>query len=149
MENKRHLFAVLAGAAVLSLGLVACHGAPSGPSSYLPTSSAVTTPQNNEGQAPDSAVIVPDKRDRHEIVSSCGTHVHIILLGVVGCNFHERGYGNRTFAIKNNTSGIVVISPMKGNRATTFEILGAVVGSGNFVVYSRYERLRVRVTVTL
>ena len=87
---------------------------------------------------------------RAKIISSCGKHVHIVIAGIVDCKFREPGYGGGTFTLTNDTKGIVVISPSSGTKSTTFTILGALLGSGHFVVKDAKGReLRVTVKVTL
>jgi hypothetical protein len=133
-----------AAAAALSAGIVACHGqSPS--STYVPTgSAALSVPQAGAGLAPDK------QKKKVEIVSSCGNHVHIVLAGIVDCKFREQGYGDGTFTLTNDTKGIVIITPMSGTRATTFTILGALVGSGYFEVKDTNKHvLKVTVKVTL
>jgi hypothetical protein len=122
--------------------MVACHGQTPGSSSYIPTNStALSESQSGQGLAS------PDVR---KIISSCGQHVHIVLAGIVDCKFREPGYGGGTFTLTNDTKGIVVISPSSGTKSTTFTILGALLGSGHFVVKDAKGReLRVRVKVTL
>ena len=131
-----------AGAAALSLAMVACHGQSPGSSGYMPTnSSALSAPQAGSGLA------APDVR---KIISSCGKHVHIVLAGIVDCKFREPGYGDGTFTLTNDTKGIVVLSPSSGTKSTTFTILGALIGSGHFTVKDAKGReLRVTVKVTL
>ncbi len=132
-----------AGALALSIAMVACHGQSPGSAGYIPTSSsALSAPQAGAGlNAPDA---------KRKIVSTCGDHVHIVLLAIVDCKFRERGYGAGTFTLTNHTKGIVVISPSSGTKATTFTILGAILGSGNFVVKDTKNReLKVTVRVTL
>jgi hypothetical protein len=137
--------ALAAGAAALSASLAACHGQSPG-STYVPTGSTdLSVSQAGPGLAS------PDKKQKKvEIVSSCGKHVHIVLAGIVDCKFREQGYGDGTFTLTNDTKGIVIISPMSGTRATTFTILGALVGSGYFEVKdTKGHVLKVTVKVTL
>jgi len=116
-----------------------------GSSSYVPTAStALSAPQSGSGFA------APDAKRNVKIISSCGKHIHIVLLAIVDCKFKEDGYGDGTFTLKNDTKGIVLITPSSGTRATTFTILGAIVGSGSFVVTdTKGHSLRVRVRVSL
>ncbi len=131
-----------AGAIAFSLTMVACHGQTPGSSSYIPTNSTALSASQS---ATDSAA--PDVR---KIISSCGKHVHIVIAGIVDCKFREPGYGGGTFTLTNDTKGIVVISPSSGTKSTTFTILGALLGSGHFVVKDAKGReLRVTVKVTL
>jgi hypothetical protein len=134
-----------AGATALSLAMVACHGQSPGNASYIPSNSTtLSVPQAGAGLA------APDAKHKVQIVSSCGKLVHIVLLGIVNCRFREKGYGDGTLTITNDTNGIVVISPMSGTQATKFTILGALVGSGHFTVKdSKGRQLKVRVKVTL
>lgn len=147
MTSNFKRIAVAAGAAAFSLSMVACHGQSPGGSSYVPTAStSLSAPQLGTGLA------APDKKhEKVEIVSSCGKHVRIVLLGILDCKFREEGYGDGTFTLKNDTKGIIVITPSSGTRATTFTILGAVIGSGSFVVTDAKKKhsLRVRVKVIL
>lgn len=130
-----------AAAVAFSLTMVACHGQTPGSSSYIPTNATALSAQSGSG------VASPDVR---KIISSCGKHVHIVLLGIVDCKFREAGYGDGTFTLTNDTKGIVVISPSSGTKATTFTILGAVLGSGHFTVKDAKGRhLSVTVKVTL
>ncbi|HEX3368520.1 MAG TPA: hypothetical protein VHS56_03010 [Candidatus Cybelea sp.] len=132
-----------AAAAALSLSIVACHGASPGGSSYVPAgSTALSAPQAGSGLA------APDAK--RTIVSSCGKHVRIVLLGFLNCKFRESGYGDGTFTLTNHTKGLVVISPSSGTRETTFNIAAALLGSGHFLVKDAKGRsLRVGVKVTL
>lgn len=128
-------------AVAFSLGLAACHGGSAGSSSYIPAGASVS--QSGQG------IEMPDRAKR-QIISSCGKHVHIVLLGIVDCKFREPGYGDGTFTLTNDTKGIVVISPSSGTRSTTFTILGAVLGSGHFTVKDDKGRtITVTVKVTL
>jgi len=130
-----------AGAIAFSLTMVACHGQSPGSSGYIPTNSSAFS-------APQARLAALD--EEREIISSCGKHVHIVLAGIVDCKFREPDYGDGTFTLTNDTKGIVVISPMSGTKSTTFTILGAVLGSGHFVVKDAKDReLRVTVKVTL
>jgi hypothetical protein len=143
MRFNLQRFGLAAGAAAFSLTMAACHGQSPGSAGYIPTgSSALSAPQAGLGSdSPDA---------KRKIVSSCGDHIHIVLAAIVDCKFRERGYGGGTFTLENHTKGIVVISPSSGTKATTFTILGAVLGSGNFVVKDTKGRdLKVTVRVTL
>ena len=134
-----------AGAMALSLTMVACHGQSPGSSGYIPTNStALSVPQGGAG------LVTPDAKHKVQIVSTCGKHVHIVLLGILDCRFREQGYGDGTFTLTNDTKGIVVITPMSGTRSTKFTILGALLGSGHFVVKdTKGRQLKVTVKVTL
>lgn len=146
MKFNLNRIGLAAAAAALSAGMAACHGQLPG-STYVPAgSTALSVPQAGAGLA------APDKKKKKkvEIVSSCGNHVHIVIAGIVDCKFREQGYGNGTFTLTNDTKGIVVITPMSGTRATTFTILGALIGSGYFEVKdSNGHVLKVTVKVTL
>jgi hypothetical protein len=136
---------VAAGAAALSLSTVACHGQSPGSSGYVPTAStSLSAPQ------PGTGLGAPDAKRKIRIISSCGKHVRIVLLGILDCKFKEEGYGDGTFTLTNDTKGIVVITPSSGTRKTPFTILGAVLGSGYFVVRdTQKHHLKVRVRVVL
>jgi hypothetical protein len=142
MRNLQRI-GLAAGAIAFSLTMAACHGQMPGSSGYIPPSSS-TSSTTEIG----SGVAAPDTK--HRIISSCGKHVNIVLLGIVDCRFREPGYGDGTFTLPNHTNGIVVISPSSGTRSTKFTILGAVLGSGYFTVKgAKGRKLRVTVKVTL
>ena len=141
MGAHRHLIRLAAAAAILGLG-AACHGASPG-TGYVPASaSAVSLPQ-----ASDSGPVADHKKG--DIDSTCGTKLHIVLLGFVDCKFKEKGYGG-LFRIFNRTKGIVTITPSSGTKATTFTVIGAVLGHGEFLVKDgKGNHLALRVKVTL
>jgi hypothetical protein len=145
MRNYLKRIGIAAGVAAFSISMVACHGQSPGSSGYVPTGSpALSVPQAGAGLA------APDAKHKIKIVSSCGKHVKIVLLGILDCKFKEQGYGDGTFTLKNDTKGIVVITPSSGTQDTTFTILGALVGSGHFQVKdTRGHSLRVSVRVAL
>jgi len=132
------------GIAALSLILAACHGGSSGTAPYVPANG--TSPQvGDQGLAPND-------NDRGEIRSSCGHHVRIVLAGIINCRFHEVGDRDALFTLKNDTQGLILISPMSGNRNTKFTITGLVIGSGHFIVRAagdKGHRLFVTVRVVL
>lgn len=142
MEHNRHLIRLAAGLATLVLGVVACQGAPS--SSIPPGASSFVTQQAH------SAGILPDKKKKDiDLVSTCGTRLHIVLLGIVDCQFNEKDY-NGKFKVSNKTKGLVTITPSSGTRGTTFTVVGALVGSGTFTVSDNDgNHLILRVKVTL
>jgi hypothetical protein len=124
---------LVTGMAALSLILAACHDGSSGTAPYLPASST------SFQQAGD-------------IRSSCGLHIRIVLAGIVNCRFREIGDRNAVFTLKNDTHGLILISPTTGSRHTVFTITGLVIGSGHFTVHAgngRTHRLVVTVRVTL
>jgi hypothetical protein len=120
---------VTAGAAALALSIVACHGQSAGTPSYLPTGSSGIATQQQLDRG-----IAPAGEERGEMFSSCGHHVRIILAGIVTCRFHEVGDRDAAFTLKNNTQGLILISPMTGNRGTKFTITGLLLGTGSFTV---------------
>ncbi len=130
-------------AAALSIGMVACQGQSTTSPAYLPTgATGLSMPQTAGGLGSESK--------ESKIVSSCGFRIHIIVAGIVGCKFHEKGYKNRLFTLENQTHGLVLISPSKGNRFKRFTIAGVAFGSGHFVVRDRIgNALKVVVRVTL
>lgn len=140
MQLNRHFIRLMAGVLTLVLGVAACHGAPTGGTGYVPVSSSAVAPQ----------AILPDgKKSDGDIHSTCGKRLHIVLLAIVDCRFKENGY-NGQFNIINKTNGIVTISPMSGDSSTVFTILGALVGSGKFVVKDQKgHNLKLKVRVTL
>ncbi len=132
------------GIVAVSLFLAACHGGSSGTAPYVPSSSL-------SSQAGDQG-LAPNDNDRGEIRPSCGHHVHIVLAGIINCRFHEIGDRDALFTLKNDTHGLILISPMSGNRHTKFTITGLVVGSGHFTVRAKGDPghvLVVTVKVTL
>jgi hypothetical protein len=144
MGLNRQLIRLVAGAATLVLGAVACHGASPSGTGYVPVgASSIVAPQANGAGA-----ALPD-RVSGDIDSTCGNRLHIVLLGIVDCKFKEKGYDGN-FNIFNKTKGIVTISPSSGNSDTTFTILGAVIGRGAFFVRDKdRHHLILRVKVTL
>ncbi|HEV3090008.1 MAG TPA: hypothetical protein VGX91_01045 [Candidatus Cybelea sp.] len=146
MQANRHLIQLAAALTTLALGVVACQGAPTSSAGYVPPgASNLAAPQANGAGA-----ALPDKKHRRdEIISSCGDHLRIVLLGVVDCKFREKRQDAK-FTISDRTHGIVVVSPSKGTSGTTFTILGAIVGSAAFTVKdARGNRIVMRVKVTL
>lgn len=142
MGAHRHFIRLVAAAAVLALGAVACHGGSPGGAGYVPAGAAFSPSQANAGGP------VADRK-KGDIDSTCGTKVHIVLLGFVDCKFDEKGYGG-LFRIFNKTKGIVTITPPSGTKATKFTIIGAVLGHGVFLVKdSRGNQLALKVRVTL
>lgn len=142
MKSTRSRALLMAFAASLALSIVACHGGTPGSSAYVPAGDASVS-QPEDGGAASS-----DRAGR--IASTCGRHIHIVVAGLVDCRFHERGYGDGKFTIRDHTKGIVLIGPLDGTRKTRFTITGAVVGRGFFVVrdtHGNYMVVRVRVTV--
>jgi hypothetical protein len=135
---------VAAGAAALALSIVACHGQSAGTPSYVPAaSSGISTQQQLDN-------IAPAGEERGELFSSCGHHVRIILAGIVTCRFHEVGDRDAAFTLKNNTQGLILISPMTGNRGTKFTITGLLLGTGSFTVNAgKGKHLTVTVRVLL
>jgi len=129
MEFNRRLSRLVTGSAALVLILTACHGASSGTPSYLPTGSSGISTQQQLDRG-----IAPAGEERGEMFSSCGHHVRIILAGIVTCRFHEVGDRDAAFTLKNNTQGLILISPMTGNRGTKFTITGLLLGTGSFTV---------------
>ncbi len=143
-HHNRQRLRLVTGMAALSLILAACHGGSSGTAPYVPSSST-------SSQVGDQG-LAPNDNDRGEIRSSCGHHVHIVVAGIINCRFHEVGDRDAHFTLKNDTHGLILISPMSGNRHTKFTITGLVVGSGHFTVRAGGDpghRLFVTVKVTL
>ncbi|HEY6326440.1 MAG TPA: hypothetical protein VIW73_08030 [Candidatus Cybelea sp.] len=95
--------------------------------------------------------ILPNGEERGELFSSCGHHIRIVLAGIVNCRFHEVGDSKKdVFTLKNDTQGLILISPLTGNRYTTFTITALVIGSGHFTVNDGAgDRLTVTVRVSL
>jgi hypothetical protein len=126
----------------ISMSLAGCHGGtPSGSTSYLPA--GVSSAANS--------IVNPDRKRPVKIDSSCGKHVHIVLLGFVTCKFKERGYGSKgIFRLYNHEKGLIGISPEKGDQTTAFTITGILVGKGSFLVRDTHgHHLAVRTRVTL
>jgi hypothetical protein len=145
MEFSRRLSRLVIGSAALALILTACHGASSGTPSYLPTGSSGISTQQQLDRG-----IAPAGEEHGEMFSSCGHHVRIILAGIVTCRFHEVGDRDAAFTLKNHTQGLILISPMTGNRHTKFTITGLVLGTGRFTVSAgKAHRITVTVHVVL
>ncbi len=133
---------LVTGMAALSLILAACHGGSSGTAPYVPAGGTSFQQAVDRGITPGE--------EHGELFSTCGHHIHIVLLGIVNCHFHERGDRSDRVTLKNNTQGLILISPMSGNGHTKFSITGLLVGSGHFTVYDgRKNSLVVTVKVTL
>ena len=131
-HHIRQRLRLVTGMTVLSLILGACHGGSSGTAPYLPSAA----PANHEQAG--------------ALYSSCGTHIRIVLAGIVNCSFREGGVRHDVFTLKNHTQGLVLISPLTGNERTQFTITGLVIGSGHFTVHDgKGDRLFVSVRVTL
>jgi hypothetical protein len=118
-----------------------CQGGAPSSTQYMPTST---------GAAPSivsSGAFSPDKKKKAKIISSCGQHIKIVLLGIQDCRFHESGYDG-VFNITNDTNGLIGISPTSGGKTTTFTITGLLLGSGYFLVEdSNGTKLKVYVKV--
>lgn len=144
---NRQLMRLVVGPAALLIAVVACHGSPADNSAYVPNSGTNLDAPQAAGRG-NAAAIAEAKRG--EIVSSCGRRIHIVIAGILDCKFHEKGYGDRMFRLEDHTAGIILISPSKGNKATTFTITGLVAGEGYFKVKDkRHHHIKVRVKVTL
>jgi hypothetical protein len=135
---------LVTGIAVLSLILAACHGGSSGTAPYLPASGTSSLQSLDRG-------IAPNHEERGELFSSCGHRIRIVLAGIVNCHFHEVGASRKdVFTLKNDTHGLILISPSTGTRNTTFTITGLLIGSGHFSVHDGAgDRLVVTVRVAL
>lgn len=139
--NLRHL-GIAAGAAIFSLGTIACHGQYPGGTGYVPTTATTLgASQSNGGIEPFGK--------KGDIDSGCGHHMNIVIAGILNCRFREKGY-NGTFTIVNHEKGIVGVTPSSGTRATKFTVVGLVVGKGYFLVKdAKGDKYKVRVKVTL
>lgn len=129
---------VAAGIVALSLSAVGCNGQVPGTTGYVPSSVA-------------SAVSADgfQKKDI-DIKSNCGHTLHLVIAGLVDCKFREKGYGSGTFTVANDTNGIVLVTPSSGTEATTFTIVGLVLGGGKLVWSDSHSRkFTVKVKVTL
>jgi hypothetical protein len=142
MRFNYKTFGIAAGAAILSLSITACHGQYPGDSAYVPTSTTTLPASQPGGIEPAGA--------KGQIVSSCGHRLRIIIAAIVNCRFHEKGYGNGTFTVTNDASGIVEVSPSSGTRRTKFTVVGLVVGSGYLLVKdAKGNDFKLRVSVKL
>lgn len=141
---KMQRLPLVAGLAALSLILAACQGGSSGTARYLPSSGLSSQQSVARG-------IAPNGEAQGELFSSCGDHIRIVLAGIVNCRFHEVGGSPKDlFSLKNHTLGLILISPLSGNRNTTFTITALVIGSGHFTVKDgKGDRLVVTVRVSL
>ncbi|HEY1680089.1 MAG TPA: hypothetical protein VGF98_00415 [Candidatus Tumulicola sp.] len=127
--------------AVLALSAAGCSGGSPSSAQYTPTSTGAA-------QTPAGVTVSPDK-NKVQIVSSCGTHIKIVVLGFQTCRFHEPGYTG-SFNVTDHTNGLIGISPASGDKKTLFTVSALLVGSGYFLVEdSNGKKLRVHVKVTL
>ncbi len=142
MESNRHLARLISASAAFVLLLTACHGSPSGTSQYLPSGSTSMS-------APAGPAISPEHEQRGVIYSSCGHRIHIHVAGIISCRFHELRY-HGMFTLHNDTNGLILISPMTGNKHTKFTITGLLVGKGYFTVTdTKGHSVTVHVKVTV
>jgi hypothetical protein len=75
--------------------------------------------------------------------------LHLVVAGLVDCKFNENGY-NGDFSVANDTKGIVLVTPSSGAQATTYTIVGLVIGSGKLVWSdSKGNKFTMKVKVTL
>jgi hypothetical protein len=127
--------------AVLALSAAGCSGGSPSSAQYTPTSTGAA-------QTPAGAIASPDM-NKVPIVSSCGSHIKIVVLGFQTCRFHEPGYTG-SFNVTDHTNGLIGISPASGDKKTLFTVSALLVGSGYFLVEdSNGKKLRVHVKVTL
>jgi hypothetical protein len=143
MKQRVNPVRFLLALAVLALSAAGCQGGSPSSAQYTPTST---------GAAPSAltgGTVSLDKKKKAKIVSSCGDHIRVVVLGIVECKFHENGYtGN--FKITDETKGLVSISPTTGDKETIFTVTALVVGSGHFFVEDKNStKLKVSVKVTL
>ncbi|HEY3675584.1 MAG TPA: hypothetical protein VGK84_06290 [Candidatus Tumulicola sp.] len=143
MKQRVNPVRFLLALAVLALSAAGCQGGSPSSAQYTPTMTGAA-PSNLTG-----GTISLDKKKKAKIVSSCGDHVKIVVLGILECKFHESGYTSN-FNITNDTNGLVGISPNSGDKGTTFTITALLVGSGYFLVEDKNgTKLKVFVKVTL
>jgi hypothetical protein len=143
MELNRQILRLVFGVAALSLGLMACHGSPSGGTAYMPASTGASAGGANFG-------VTPAREERGEVTSTCGKHIHIVVAGFVRCRFWDAGYGHAKFTLDDHTNGLILISPKTGGRHTPFTITGVLVGSGYFIAKDNFgHSLKVTVVVSL
>ena len=136
-------FAITAGAAILSLGMIACHSQYPGNAGYMPTTPTALSAQQVGGG-------IEPLGKKGQIESACGHRLRIVIAGILNCRFHEKGYGDGTFTIVNHETGIVGVTPSSGTKATKFTVLGLVAGRGFFLVKdTKGNKYKVRVSVTL
>src|ERR1700744_1472137 len=117
MKQRVNPFRLVLAAGVLAIAAAGCQGGAPSNAAYMPTSTGAAPAISTSGMA------LPDKKNKPKIVSSCGQHIKIVLLGIVDCRFHEQGYSG-SFTITNNTNGLIGITPMTGDKKTTFTITG-------------------------
>jgi hypothetical protein len=125
MKQHPNPFRLVLALGVLALSAAGCQGGTPSTAQYMPTSTGAPA-------ALTSGIAIPDKK-KSKIVSSCGQHIKIVLLGILDCRFHEPGYSG-SFTITNNTDGLISISPTTGDKKTIFTVTGLLLGSGNFKV---------------
>lgn len=141
MKQRVNPVRLVLALAVLALSAAGCQGGTPSSTQYMPTST---------GAAPSSVTtgtFSPDKKKKAKIISSCGQHIKIVLLGIMNCRFHESGYSGN-FTVTNDANGLIGISPNSGDKGTTFTITGLLLGSGYFLVQdSNGTKLKVFVKV--
>jgi hypothetical protein len=143
MKQRVNPVRFLLALAVLALSAAGCQGGSPSSAQYTPTSTGAAPAMLTGG------TLSPDKKKKAKIVSSCGDHIKIVVLGILECKFHESGYTS-TFNITNKTNGLVGISPNSGDKDTTFTISALLVGSGYFLVEDKNgTKLKVFVKVTV
>ncbi|MBV9233276.1 MAG: hypothetical protein JO030_04480 [Candidatus Eremiobacteraeota bacterium] len=142
MESYRHIFRLIAGPVAFALVLTACHGSSPGTGQYIPSGAAGMTAQGGG--------ITPAHAQRGEIISTCGKHVNIKVAGILKCRFHERGFDDKDFTLKDHTNGLIIISPTHVTDDQKTTITGVAVGSGHFTVKdTKGHHLKVTVKVSL
>jgi hypothetical protein len=143
MKQRVNPVRFLLALSVLALSVAGCQGGSPSSAQYTPTSTGAAPAALTGG------TVSLDKKKKAKIVSSCGDHIRVVVLGIVECKFHENGYtGN--FNITNETKGLVAISPTTGDKETVFTITALLVGSGHFLVEdTKATKLKVFVHVTL
>jgi hypothetical protein len=134
-------YLLIAACAAVTFSVVGCQGgSPGGAAGYTPASSA---------SLPAPAGILPDKKHKGDIDSSCGKRIKIVLLGFVDCKFNAPDYGGN-FKVYNHTQGLIGITPETGTKDTTFTVTGLLIGKGSFMVRDhRGQMLKIKVSVSL
>jgi hypothetical protein len=141
MKQRVNPVRFLLALAVLALSAAGCQGGSPSSAQYTPTSTGAAPAIRTTG------TVSPDKKKKAKIISSCGDHIKIVILGIMECRFHESNY-NGKFNITNDTNGLIGISPNSGDKGTTFTITGLVLGSGYFLVEDKNgTKLKVYVKV--
>jgi hypothetical protein len=128
MNQRLNPSRLVLAVAILALTAAGCQGGgPSSATQLMPASTGAAQSVTTGG------TFGSDMKQKPQIISSCGKHIKIVLLGIMNCRFHEVKYDG-DFTITNHTNGLIGITPTSGDKTTTFTITGLILGSGYFLV---------------